>query len=157
MDIITYVLSRKYTDKTVKGLGALKGAPCKVESIVPIQGGQRITLSWETDDGIKETQSFDVMDGEDGADGIGISSVSINGSYHLIVTYSNGTSVDAGSVVPDYEQLQNLPEINGVQLTGDKSIEDLGLVNNDTTYMDNGGAVAISCITSEQIAALFEN
>ena len=31
----------------------------------------------------------------------------------------------------DYEQLANLPQINGVTLTGDKSAADLGLVDAD--------------------------
>ena len=41
----------------------------------------------------------DGTDGAPGADGISVSGVSINASNHLIVTLSNGTTVDAG-VVP---------------------------------------------------------
>lgn len=37
-------------------------------------------------------------DGAPGADGISVSNVSINASNHLIITLSNGTTVDAGTV-----------------------------------------------------------
>jgi hypothetical protein len=45
------------------------------------------------------TNGKDGTDGDPGADGISVLGVSINASNHLIVTLSNGTTVDAG-VVP---------------------------------------------------------
>lgn len=55
------------------------------------------------DDGTSTTYEItngkDGTDGDPGADGISVSSVSINASNHLIITLSDGTTVDAG-VVP---------------------------------------------------------
>lgn len=153
MDIASYAAARKYVDKTLDGLGALKGAPCTVKSITDIQGGTRITLEWTSDSGVKQQQSFDVMDGDTG---VSISSVEINNSGHVIVHYSDGTQSDAGSIIVSYNDLDNLPEINGTQLKGDKSIEDLGLVTNETVYMDANGSMAVSVISEEAIAALFD-
>lgn len=36
IDIITYALCRRFVKKSLAGLGALKGSPCKVKEIVPI-------------------------------------------------------------------------------------------------------------------------
>lgn len=42
------------------------------------------------------TKNFTVTNGDDGANGISVSDASINASGHLIVTLSNGTTIDAG-------------------------------------------------------------
>ena len=42
------------------------------------------------------TKTFTVTNGDDGANGISVSTASINSSGHLILTLSNGTSIDAG-------------------------------------------------------------
>ena len=42
------------------------------------------------------TKIFTVTNGDDGANGISISDASINASGHLIVTLSDGTTIDAG-------------------------------------------------------------
>ena len=152
ISIETLALAKKYTNETVEGAGALKGAPCTVKSIVDIPNGTRITLEWEDNSGNTETQSFDVMDG---ATGTSISSVEVNNSGHVIVHYSDGTQEDAGAIVVNYNLLSNLPEINGIELKGDKSAEDLGLVSNNTVYMDANGSIAIDEIGEAAIAALF--
>ena len=63
INVEAYVLAKKYTDKSIQGAGGLRGAPCEVDSIVRIPGGNRVTLSWTDDQGNKQTDSFDVMDG----------------------------------------------------------------------------------------------
>jgi glycerophosphoryl diester phosphodiesterase len=65
MDIVSYILSKKYTDKALEGAGALKGANCTIKSIVPINGGNRVTFEWTENDGTVTTDTMDVMDGED--------------------------------------------------------------------------------------------
>ena len=37
--IIAYILSKKYVDNSLIGIGAIKGAPCQVESIVKSGNG----------------------------------------------------------------------------------------------------------------------
>ncbi len=62
-DVISYILSRQYTKKTVIGLGALKGAPCTVESVVKQDGQNIITLKWTGDDGTVQRTIVRVDDG----------------------------------------------------------------------------------------------
>lgn len=90
-----YAISKKYTDSSLEGAGALKGKPCTIDSIVEIDGGHRITFKWTGDSGTEYTDTLDVMDG------LGIKSVEIqkvSGEDHLIVTYTDDTTEDAGRV-----------------------------------------------------------
>lgn len=123
MDIVSYILARKYTDQTVDGLGAVKGAPCTVDSVVDITGGKRITLGWESDSGVKQTQSFDIMDG---VDGVSVESIAIDAYSHLIVTYSDGTSSDAGLIdIP-------VQSVNGKTGAVNLTASDVGALPSDT-------------------------
>ena len=104
IDKITYAAAKKYTDKTVLGGGAIKGKNCTVDSIMAITGGHRVTFKWTLDDGSVQTGYMDVMDGVDGADGAdgrGITSTSIDTNNHLIITYDDGTTQDAGQIKVD--------------------------------------------------------
>lgn len=97
----TLALAKKYTDDTVAGAGGLEGKPCQIESIEAITGGNRVTFLWEDNEGESHTNTMDVMngvDGTDGSDGLGIKSVAVNGSNHLIVTYDDDTTKDAGAI-----------------------------------------------------------
>lgn len=67
--ITAYALSQSYTDSSIAGAGAIKGAPCTIDSITDIEGGHRITFKWELDDGTVQTESMDVMNGEKGSPG----------------------------------------------------------------------------------------
>ena len=56
---VTYAVSKHYTDESLIGVGALKGAPCKVKSVVKENGQNIITLEWKTDDGdTRETKVY---------------------------------------------------------------------------------------------------
>lgn len=66
MDIETYALCKKYTDEEVAGGGAIKGKNCVVTEIEDITGGHRVHFQWTLDDGTVQTDTMDVMDGEDG-------------------------------------------------------------------------------------------
>ena len=98
IDAKTLAASKKYTVETVEGAGAIKGKNCTIDSIVDITGGHRVTFKWTLDNGTVQTNIMDVMDGEKGDDGLGIASVDINASSHLIVTYDDGTTHDAGYI-----------------------------------------------------------
>lgn len=69
MDILAYVLAKKYTNDTADSLGSLKGAPATIKSIEDIDGGHRVTFEWTGTSGTKQTQTLDVMDGEQGPQG----------------------------------------------------------------------------------------
>lgn len=105
MDIITLALAKSYTDTSLAGGGAIKGKNCVVDSITAITGGHRVTFKWTLDNGTEETGYMDVMDGEKGDKGnkgdtgIGIASVSVNSNNHLIITYEDSNTEDAGQIV----------------------------------------------------------
>ena len=71
-DAKTYALSKKYTDVTVEGGGAIKGKNCVISDISDITGGHRVEFSWTLDSGLVQTATMDVMDGEQGETGLGI-------------------------------------------------------------------------------------
>lgn len=104
LDILTLQVSKGYTDETVVGGGAIKGKNCTISSITDITGGHRVTFKWYLDDETEKTSTLDVMDGaegqqgEDGEPGLGIKSVKINAQNHLIITYDDDTTEDAGAV-----------------------------------------------------------
>lgn len=98
IDVLTLSLAKNYTDESIAGAGALEGKPCQIQSIEEITGGNRVTFLWEDNDGVEHTDTMDVMNGTDGQDGLGIKSVAVNGSNHLIVTYDDDTTSDAGAI-----------------------------------------------------------
>lgn len=94
-----YILARAYAKALVEGAGALKGAPCQIQSITPIAGGNRITFAWENSEGETETDTMDVMGGADGSDGVGISSITYketdaHGNYVYTVTLTDTNTYD---------------------------------------------------------------
>ena len=101
IDLLTLQLAKKYTDDSIAGAGGLEGKPCQIQSIEAITGGNRVTFLWEDNDGVEHTDTMDVMNGTDGADGqdgLGIKSVAVNAQNHLIVTYDDNTTEDAGEI-----------------------------------------------------------
>ena len=100
--VIAYILSKKYTNDTAIGMGAVKGAPCQVESIDKVNKTTTITLKWEDNLGASHTQSFDI---EDGLDGVSIVGATINSTGNLILTLSDTTTIDCGKVLPQYNTM----------------------------------------------------
>ena len=119
MDIVTYALSKKYTEKSLKGVGALKGAPCRVTAIEEVEGGNKITLSWTDIDGKTLSESLIVKNGEQGN---GIAKVEKIKTVDFIDTYrmtfddgstfeyevANGSSSGSGKI--------DIIKVNGVEL-----------------------------------------
>lgn len=63
LSVTAYALAKKYTDETAAQFGGLKGAPCKVKSIVKQNGQSIITFEQKNDEGeTRESQAF-VNDG----------------------------------------------------------------------------------------------
>lgn len=72
LSVETLAVAKKYTDESIEGAGAIKGAPCQIQSISDITGGHRVTFLWEDGAGNTQTSTMDVMDGTKltvGADG----------------------------------------------------------------------------------------
>lgn len=55
VDVLTYALARKYANELVSGLGAIKGSPCTIASIVEGEAGSTITFAWAGNDGTTQT------------------------------------------------------------------------------------------------------
>ena len=97
--VVAYLLSRKFTKDTVIGMGAIKGAPCQVQSINKVGKTTTITLKWEDNLGVDHTQDFEIEDGID------VSSATITANGHLELTLSDGNTLDCGKVLPQYDTM----------------------------------------------------
>lgn len=63
LSAVTYALSKRYTNDSLIGIGALKGAPCKIKSIVKKDGLNIITFEWKDDLGNTHESKLEVDDG----------------------------------------------------------------------------------------------
>ena len=63
LSTITYALSKKYTDETAAQFGGLKGAPCKVKSVIKQNGQSIVTFEWKNDEGETQESKIYVNDG----------------------------------------------------------------------------------------------
>ena len=67
MDIIDIVLSKKYTDESLKGItGALAGKNCTIKSATKADGVTTVVFAWTADDGTEKTTTIQVNDGVKG-------------------------------------------------------------------------------------------
>jgi len=68
-DVVSYVLSKKYTDNSIKGTsGVLAGKNCTIESSTYESGINTIVFKWTADDGSVRRTTIQVRDGESGSD-----------------------------------------------------------------------------------------
>ncbi len=124
MDIVTYALSKKYTQKSLDGLGAIKGANCVIESVDTVPEGNRVTFSWTSISGTKETTTILVKNGEQGN---GIAKVEKIKTVDLVDTYR--MTFDDGSTF-DYEVTNGGG--TGGSYSGTSGIEIGGIKKNQT-------------------------
>ena len=123
----TYALAKKYTDKTVEGLGAIKGANCVVKETKTVDGGTEVTFEWTGTSGTKETTTIFVKNGEQGN---GIAKIEKIKTVDLVDTYR--MTFDDGSTF-DYEVVNgdsslggkiDIIKVNGVELpVVDKAVD----------------------------------
>lgn len=160
-------LSRKYTDETVIGGGAIKGKNCTIKKIEQDGLDNIVTFEWTLDDGTIKTDTMRVPGGETGVSVVSVRAVPNEPA--IIFVFSDGTESqkiliptvkgDPGFspvieveedtdesyklritteveeiVTPnlkgnsgDYDGLLHQPSINSVKLSGDKSLDDLGI------------------------------
>ena len=151
--LTAFALSKKYTEETAEEFGALKGASCQIQSIVAITGGNRITFLWENSSGATRTSTLDVMDGEDG---LSIVSATIGADDHLILTLSNGTTLDAGEI-PTAASAEEItyanaeyPTIGNTKQALDQALdqdaEKIGYTNADNPSLTNVKLALDSCL-----------
>ena len=80
-------IAKSYTQKSLKGQGALKGAPCTIKSTTKVSDGTNITFEWTGTSGTKQTSTIKVMDG------LSITDVDVNADNTLTCTLSDGSTV----------------------------------------------------------------
>ena len=104
MDIQTYAILKKYINNSLIGIGALKGAPCEVDSISKTDLTTTITLKWTDTTGTDHFDSFDIEDG------VGVAGASIDDNGNLKILLTDGTEIDCGKV---NSQFTTLPTPSG--------------------------------------------
>lgn len=112
LDVLALRLGKKYTEETADEFGAVKGAPCTIKSKTAIEGGTRLVLGWENNSGEEQETTVDLMNGAKGDEGLGIKSSVINASNHLILTYDDDTTEDAGEIKNINTDFAHISDIN---------------------------------------------
>ena len=97
MDAATLKQAKNYADKLVQGLGSIKGANCTIKSTTKKDEGTELVFEWVGSNGLKETTSILVKNGEQGN---GITKVEKIKTVDLIDTYR--MTFDDGSTF-DYQ------------------------------------------------------
>lgn len=95
LNTLTYALSKKYTDDSVSGIsGTLAGKNCTIQSIVydSTNSKNTVTFKWTADDGTAKTDTMEVFDGKE------IVSATVDANNHIIFTFSDTSTVDAGEM-----------------------------------------------------------
>lgn len=118
-----YVLAKRFVRESMLGGGAVVGKNVVIQSITPIDGGNRVTFGYTLDDGTPQTSYMDVMDGKDASGEITPEEI-----QEAVEKYLEENPIS-------YENLGGKPTINGVELSGDLSLEDIGIT--DSSSDDN--------------------
>lgn len=84
-DVEIIGMLKSYVQKSLVGVGALKGAPCKIQSITDGDGFHTVKFEWTDDGGTSHTSDMIVNDGSD------IASITQDGAT-ITVTLSDGTA-----------------------------------------------------------------
>lgn len=186
MDAIQiYALAKSYTNKSLDGVGYVRGKNCEIQSITSVTGGQEVAFKWTGESGTVYTSVMYVPDGNDGKgivsisktstsgridtytilftddttstfavtngkDGLGIKSTAIDANGHLIITYDDDTTEDAGAF-PVYSV-----HVTQVQMSGTKiaEVEVNGTVTNLYAPSGGGGGADVDPFTSAQVATI---
>lgn len=143
MDAVSYILSRKYTEDTAIGLGAVKGKPCNIQSITPTDDGNRVTFRWTGDDGTVQTSAMLV---KNGIDGESIVSIEIDANNRLKCTLTDGAVIvtnplDLSAEKIDYTNAE-VSGVSNVQQALDKLFEGGGVLKEEIV-----STVAIGSVT----------
>lgn len=123
-----------YINTSLLGGGAVVGKNVQVSSITPIDGGNRVTFSYTLDDGTPQTSYMDVMDGKDAEKGateeqaqqIKDNADAIEQLQKDVEDLQDSGGGGSGGTT-NYNKLTNKPSINGKELIGNVSLEDVGI------------------------------
>ena len=85
---------KTYVNETLVGMGALKGANCRIQSVTKSGSVNTVVFVWTDTDGDDHTSTMLVSDGEAGADGVSPTitvKTSTDDTYILTITDKNGS------------------------------------------------------------------
>ena len=163
--LTAYALSKKYTEQSLDGVGALKGAPCTIKSTAETDEGTIIVFEWIGTSGTTETKSIIIKNGEDGKQGNGVIKVEKIKTVGLVDTYrmtfSDGatfdyevTNGDSGGSTEEnqiiFSKLADFPvvgEPDKVYIDTETSKSYIFTNNNYQPIGGNGGNAAWSTLT----------
>ena len=128
-----------YTEETVIGLGAIKGAPCQIQSKTAIEGGTRITFLWEDTEGESHTTTVDVMNGENPT-----------GAMLSSIYDSEGAVAEAGGIAEFTDD--SIRAVDGIEAVGAYEPLTLELINGKYIYNTSGGLVDYSSAATTEIS-----
>lgn len=120
-DVEIIGMLKSYVKATLVGMGALKGANCRIQSISKVGDTNTVTFVWTDTDGTSKTSTMTVVDGTDGTDGtdgVGIVSIAKTSTVGKVDTYtitlSDGSTYDftvtngSGGTGGDLEDLDDV-------------------------------------------------
>lgn len=90
-DVEIIGMLKSYINKTLVGMGALKGAPCTVKDVESEAGVHTVTLEWTDTEGTKHTTAFVVKDGIDGVSPTITVKTSTDSTYILTIADESGS------------------------------------------------------------------
>lgn len=126
-----YALAKSYVNQTLQGGGAVVGKNVIIQSIEPIDGGNRITFSYTLDGGVTQTSVLDVMDGKKGEDG----EDGIDGFSPIITQDPDNTDEDYRLDITDIDGSFTTPNLKGKDgLDGFSPAIDPNLYNDEEIY-----------------------
>ena len=131
MDVVTYALSKKYTQKSLDGIGALKGANCTIKSTTPKDNGIEIVFEWTGVSGTKETTTILVKNGEQGN---GIVKVEKIKTVDLVDTYR--MTFDDDSIF-EYEVTNGRNSAGGASTWSEVNDKPFETIGSDFIVVDN--------------------
>lgn len=129
-----YVLSKKYTEQSLDGVGALKGAPCTIKSTTETDEGTIVVFGWTGNNGISQETTILIKNGKDGKDGNGIAKIEKISTVGLIDTYR--ITFDDGSTF-DYEITNGRGSTGGASTWSEVNDKPFETIGSDFTVVDN--------------------
>lgn len=124
---------RTYVNATLVGMGAQKGANCRIQSITKSGDTNTVVFAWTDTDGVTKTSDMEVVDGTDGTDGtdgVGIVSIEKTSTSGLVDTYTITLSDDStydftvtnGSGGGGSSNLSDLDDVNLTDLASGQTL-----------------------------------
>ena len=146
-DIEILSIAKTYVNQTVIGMGALKGAPCQIKSIVENPAGVwTITFEWQDTTGATHTDALVLHDGAAASSYPSLSNlpkindVTITGEMSgADLGLADLTALAAVATSGDYEDLINLPTL------GTAAAKDFTVIvkENSANLITSGGVFAV--------------